>query len=386
MLAESNNSEQSAAAAAAAAAGGGASNTGANSQLSSTNPLTALKSTHKLKYIRSERSDKCREAKFLFNIADGGFTELHTLWLNEERAATAVKGDQALLDATWHRRHDYWLLSGVCVHGYARWQDVQQDARFALITEPFRQQLAGGANANSLIEMKNKFLARRFKLIEQALVIEEQLRRASHMNAAGGPPAAQLAQQHVVLDPMSGQASSVLALNAKFAELESLADSHYHLTTSTANPQSTSARLGNEVLRRVLTQLEDLLNDMKQEVNRLPVSLARMPGVTERLRMQERDILNRLATFSGEMQQQQAPASVNDYAKYAQFIGPFTPSLASNALWNPNAANNATKKPNAVAQTATASTLEAKVEPKQEVRENVDEVVKEETEPAVAMT
>jgi len=30
--------------------------------------------------------------------------------------------------------------------------------------------------------MKNKFLARRFKLLEQALVIEEQLRRAAYLN------------------------------------------------------------------------------------------------------------------------------------------------------------------------------------------------------------
>ena len=46
--------------------------------------------------------------KFMFNIADGGFTELHTLWLNEEKAA--VPGNEYEI---WHRRHDYWLLCGI---------------------------------------------------------------------------------------------------------------------------------------------------------------------------------------------------------------------------------------------------------------------------------
>ena len=27
-----------------------------------------------------------KDIKFMFNIADGGFTELHSLWLNEQRA------------------------------------------------------------------------------------------------------------------------------------------------------------------------------------------------------------------------------------------------------------------------------------------------------------
>ena len=47
--------------------------------------------------------------KFMFNIADGGFTELHTLWQNEEKAA--VPGREFEI---WHRRHDYWLLVGEC--------------------------------------------------------------------------------------------------------------------------------------------------------------------------------------------------------------------------------------------------------------------------------
>lgn len=46
--------------------------------------------------------------RFMFNIADGGFTELHSLWGNEEKAA--VPNHELEI---WHRRHDYWLLAGI---------------------------------------------------------------------------------------------------------------------------------------------------------------------------------------------------------------------------------------------------------------------------------
>ena len=45
----------------------------------------------------------------------------------------------------------------------------------------------------------------------------------------------------------------------------------------------------------VLGQLEELLADMKQDVSRLPGSLARIPPVASRLHMSERSILGRLA-------------------------------------------------------------------------------------------
>lgn len=91
----------------------------------------------------------------MFNIADGGFTELHTLWLNEEKAATPGREYEI-----WHRRHDYWLLAGIVTHGYGRWQDIQADARFAIINEPFKMDVGKG----NFLEIKNKFLARRFKV------------------------------------------------------------------------------------------------------------------------------------------------------------------------------------------------------------------------------
>ena len=69
-------------------------------------------------------------------------------------------------------------FSGIVTHGYSRWQDIQNDHRFAIINEPFKMDVGKG----NFLEIKNKFLARRFKLLEQALVIEEQLRRAAYLN------------------------------------------------------------------------------------------------------------------------------------------------------------------------------------------------------------
>ena len=68
---------------------------------------------HQLQPAAEEEEEK--KNRFMFNIADGGFTELHTLWQNEEKAA--VPGREFEI---WHRRHDYWLLAGefdrLCLH------------------------------------------------------------------------------------------------------------------------------------------------------------------------------------------------------------------------------------------------------------------------------
>merc|ERR1712106_26833 len=203
--------------------------------------------------------------KFMFNIADGGFTELHTLWQNEEKAA--VPGREYEI---WHRRHDYWLLSGIVCHGYGRWQDIQNDQRFAIINEPFKMDVGKG----NFLEIKNKFLARRFKLLEQALVIEEQLRRAAFLNLT------------------QDAAHPAMALNSRFAEVECLAESHQHLSKESL----AGNKPANAVLHKVLNQLEELLSDMKSDVSRLPASLARIPPVAQRLQMSERSILSRLAS------------------------------------------------------------------------------------------
>lgn len=212
---------------------------------------------------------------FTFNIADGGFTELHTLWQNEERAA------QGRIYEIWHRRHDYWLLSGVIKHGYGRWQDIQNDLAFSIINEPFKFD----ASKNNFVDIKNKFLARRFKLLEQALVIEEQLRRAAVSNMP----------QDIATIPQVG------ALNQRFAELETIAEAQQQLTKESTTGGSKPARM---VLAKVLNQLDDLLNDMKSDVSRLPATISRIPSVASRLQMSERTILSRLAHQDQNLLQQ----------------------------------------------------------------------------------
>ena len=59
--------------------------------------------------------------------------------------------------------------------------------------------------------MQNRFLGRRFKLLEQALVIEEQLRRASYLNLHQDP-------EH-----------NAMALTNRFSQLETIAESHREL-------------------------------------------------------------------------------------------------------------------------------------------------------------
>ncbi|NWX22184.1 CHD3 protein, partial [Aegotheles bennettii] len=147
-------------------------------------------------------------------------------------------------------------------HGYARWTDIQNDGAFGVINEPFK----GEASKGNFLEMKNKFLARRFKLLEQALVIEEQLRRAAYLNMTQDP------------------SHPAMALNTRFAEVECLAESHQHL--------SKESLAGN----KPANALEELLSDMKADVTRLPATLSRIPPIAARLQMSERSILSRLAS------------------------------------------------------------------------------------------
>uniref|UniRef100_A0A8C5M9M4 Chromodomain helicase DNA binding protein 3 n=1 Tax=Leptobrachium leishanense TaxID=445787 RepID=A0A8C5M9M4_9ANUR len=253
---------------------------------------------------RKEES-KPERPRFMFNIADGGFTELHTLWQNEERAAIC----SGRLNEIWHRRHDYWLLAGIVIHGYARWQDIQNDAPYSIINEPFKSE----TNKGNFLEMKNKFLARRFKLLEQALVIEEQLRRAAYLNMTQDP------------------SHPAMALNARFSEVECLAESHQHLSKESL----AGNKPANAVLHKVLNQLEELLSDMKADVTRLPASLARIPPIAARLQMSERSILSRLASKGSESS---APPVFppGPYTTPPLFGGPFSSSHPSAALTGTN--------------------------------------------------
>jgi len=172
----------------------------------------------------------------------------------------------------WHRRHDYWLLAGIVKHGYGRWQDIQNDPSFAIINEPFKMDIGKG----NFYEIKNKFLARRFKLLEQGLVIEEQLRRAAYLNLT------------------QDSAQPAISLSTKFNEIEAIAETHQTLAKEAMNGNKPA----NTVLHKVLNQLEELLSDMKSDVSRLPATIARIPPVAQRLQLSERKLLQKLVESS----------------------------------------------------------------------------------------
>ncbi len=79
---------------------------------------------------------------------------------------------------------------------------------------------------------------------------------------------------------------------------------------------------------------------MKQEINKLPATLARLPPVSQRLNMSERNILSRLT--NGQSQQSSTPpppttttaATTNGngyaYTNYSNFIGPFALPTSNN--------------------------------------------------------
>lgn len=72
-----------------------------------------------------------------------------------------------------------FVLNGACRHGYARWQDIQNDPRYMILNEPFKSEIHKG----NYLEMKNKFLARRFKVSPQ------QGQRLGRMDCGQGPEA-----------------------------------------------------------------------------------------------------------------------------------------------------------------------------------------------------
>ncbi|TKS92916.1 Chromodomain-helicase-DNA-binding protein 3 [Collichthys lucidus] len=144
------------------------------------------------------------------------------------------------------------------------------------------------------------------KLLEQALVIEEQLRRAAYLNMTQDP------------------SHPAMALNARFAEVECLAESHQHLSKESL----AGNKPANAVLHKVLNQLEELLSDMKADVTRLPATLSRVPPIAARLQMSERSILSRLAS-KGTETHTPPPIPPGPYATPQNYGAPFTPAPPS---------------------------------------------------------
>lgn len=116
-------------------------------------------------------------------------------------------------------------------------------------------------------------MARRFKLLEQALVIEEQLRRAAYLN---------LTQE---------QNNPLMALNSRINDLELFAEANKDvLMQYAATKDPASVKPMNIVLQKVMTQLDEICADIKTEGTRVPNALARVPSVSNRLQLSERSM------------------------------------------------------------------------------------------------
>ena len=183
--------------------------------------------------------------KFDFNIRDGGFTELQTLWFFEEQELKPGKEAEV-----WHRRHDYWLLAALVKHGYERWKDIHEDDTFSILSEPFK----------SSIHIKNKFMERRLRLLEQALVFEEQFRRTAHLGR--------------------------LATNDTEKDKEEMDDEEG--SDSKEEEANDENKPLNATLHRCINQYEELMTDMKSDCGRIPQTVQRIPPIAQRLQISQK--------------------------------------------------------------------------------------------------
>ena len=186
--------------------------------------------------------------KFDFIIRDGGLTELHILWYFEDLELKPGKEHEI-----WNRRHDYWLLAGIVKHGYQRWKEIHEDDDLKILNEPFK---------NSL-NIKNKFMERRLRLLEQALVMEEQLRRTNHLN--------------------------------KLIEKENIQDESDKKEEEMKDGDENGENKLDSRIQRVVNQVENLLTDMKSDCGRIPHTLQRIPPIAQRLQLSQKGY-NEMAT------------------------------------------------------------------------------------------
>ena len=185
--------------------------------------------------------------KFDFNIRDGGFTELQTLWFFEEQELKPGKEAEI-----WHRRHDYWLLASLVKHGYERWKDIHEDDTFSILSEPFK----------SSIHIKNKFMERRLRLLEQALVFEEQFRRTAHLGR----------------------------LTTTKPEDKDKEEQNSEESDSKEEEANDENRPLNATLHRCINQYEELMTDMKSDCGRIPQTVQRIPPIAQRLQISQKSL------------------------------------------------------------------------------------------------
>ena len=207
--------------------------------------------------------------EFEFSIKDGGFTELHTLWYFEEKELKPKHEHEI-----WNKRHDYWMLAGIVKHGYERWNDLAIDEDFAILNEPFK---------NSL-NLREKFMERRLRLLEQALVFEEQLRRFSHLSSV--PKLVQKEEEKKV----DGEEEEKKENGDDKQEIESKQNGdekkeNGNIENGEDKENECDDLIINPSLQKASNYLEDLLIDMKSDCARIPQTVQRIPSIANRLQI-----------------------------------------------------------------------------------------------------
>uniref|UniRef100_A0AC35TG05 DNA helicase n=1 Tax=Rhabditophanes sp. KR3021 TaxID=114890 RepID=A0AC35TG05_9BILA len=223
----------------------------------------SIREPSQAKSIPRERSQVSSEhskerPQFSFNICDGAFTELHYIWAKEEELAVPDKEYEV-----WYRRHDYWLLAGFCIHGYCRFAEILSDPKFFILKKPF------DALTTMSAERRMTYFKRRYKLLEQSLIVEEQLRRVN-----------QLEKENAIVEAAVDQDSENKSSPSKNDEKE---------------------KKKNLIMTKAVHQLDDVISDIKNnDSSRIPATITKMAPVAERLHLSERQIMVKLTTKTNE--------------------------------------------------------------------------------------
>lgn len=208
-------------------------------------------------------NDQTTVHPFKFNVVDGGFTCLHEIWKDGENRNHDI--DENYIP--WGRLHDYWFLVGIIKHGHGRWQDILADDDLSILQETFKDKSLSN-------DIKNKYLAGRLKMLEQALLVEEQLRRADQSAFISEEP-------------------SSITLERGLREIRYMLEAHEHLLTD--DSQTT-----RDILQRVLGHVDERLCDLKSEASRIASSVSKQPSITSRLQLNERNLLAKFGFLTNE--------------------------------------------------------------------------------------
>nr|CAH8869560.1 unnamed protein product [Trichobilharzia regenti] len=223
-------------------------------------------------------------SEFKFNIDEGGLSLLRSMW-NDECAQinnireticsqSQMAGDSEMIlksQRIWHSRHDYWLLAGILVHGYANWDDILADPRFVIV----KFGVSGVLDAmNRLMNSElttvpvripsdytefHAFLTDRLKLIEQALVIEQSLYEVAEVAVTRST------------DQTSLDSGRIKDAAVNLSNKLILSDTNKCIVL----PKDSKAK---EATRAAVRNLQDLLEDMYADLPGMPASLIIIDG------------------------------------------------------------------------------------------------------------